>query len=244
MDSGAAAAASRNANARFCRAALAAERQRSRDRGPSWHALENHLALLVPLLRSRVRQILPRLAAPAEDGRSRPGAGNQSHRSGQGRIAIQESPRLRRDDNCRGKCGGQKLGIDVAKSAARNRELDRHPRPRRRCARTIAASRRSATAISIMEAATVNPSTLPARALRKIGWMILGFWRNHVRNRHHVYSRPASLEQVNLPPGMIIERIDSMAAAAPWLNTIRTRRSEHHIDLMQRELADHGVMWM
>lgn len=95
-----------------------------------------------------------------------------------------------------------------------------------------------------MEAATVNPATLPTRALRKIGWMILGFWRNHVRNRHHVYSRPASAEQVNLPPGMIIERIHSMEAASPWLSTIRARRSEHHVDLMQRELADHGVMWM
>jgi len=28
------------------------------------------------------------------------------------------------------------------------------------------------------------------------------------------------------------------------MNMIRARRTEHHIELMQRELADHGVMWM
>jgi ribosomal protein S18 acetylase RimI-like enzyme len=95
----------------------------------------------------------------------------------------------------------------------------------------------------MMEAATVNP-TLPGRALRKIGHVSRDFWRKYVRNRHYVYSRPASVEAVNLPPGIVIERIGSWAAAGPWLDMIRTRRSEHHVDLMQRELADHGVMWM
>ena len=94
-----------------------------------------------------------------------------------------------------------------------------------------------------MDLATTNP-TLPARALRKLTHVSLDFWRKYVTNRHHVYSCSSPPQELNLPAGLKIERIDSWQAAQPWMNMIRARRTEHHIELMQRELADHGVMWM
>jgi ribosomal protein S18 acetylase RimI-like enzyme len=72
----------------------------------------------------------------------------------------------------------------------------------------------------------------------------MDIWRKYVRNRHHVYSCAASTTAANLPAGLVIERIDSWEAAGPWMNSIRARRTQKHLELMQRELADHGVMWM
>jgi len=87
-------------------------------------------------------------------------------------------------------------------------------------------------------------SVIPARAIRKLGRIAVDFWRKYVRNRHHVYSCPAPTAAVNLPAGLVIERIDTWEAAGSWMNAIRARRTEKHLELIQRELADHGVMWM
>jgi len=86
--------------------------------------------------------------------------------------------------------------------------------------------------------------TIPARAVRRIGRVGIDLWRKYVRNRHHIYSRPAPLEKVDLPAGMAIERIDSWEAAGPRMNLIRARRTEKHLEIMRRELSDHGVMWL
>ncbi|HEV8607744.1 MAG TPA: GNAT family N-acetyltransferase [Tepidisphaeraceae bacterium] len=86
--------------------------------------------------------------------------------------------------------------------------------------------------------------TLPARALRKARYMVVDLWRKYVRNRHHVYSCIAPIANVDLPAGLVIERIDSFEMAGPWISEIRARRTEKHLELMRRELAAHGVMWM
>jgi GNAT superfamily N-acetyltransferase len=106
----------------------------------------------------------------------------------------------------------------------------------------------------MMEVASTTPTramethrslyTLPARAMRKAGRTIVDAWRKYVRRRHHVYSCRASAGPVDLPAGMVIERIDSWEAAAPWMNMIRPRRTEKHLEIFRRELADHGVMWL
>jgi ribosomal protein S18 acetylase RimI-like enzyme len=86
--------------------------------------------------------------------------------------------------------------------------------------------------------------TIPVRAVRKMGQLAVDVWRKYVRNRHHIYARPALVETSELPTGMAIERIDSWEAAGPWMNAIRARRTEKHLEIMRRELADHGVMWL
>ena len=106
----------------------------------------------------------------------------------------------------------------------------------------------------MMEVITTTPTkamekqrplyTLPGRAMRKAGQMIVDAWRKYVRNRHHVYSCPASAGPVDLPAGMTVERIDSWEGAGRWMNTIRARRTEKHLEIFHRELADHGVMWL
>jgi ribosomal protein S18 acetylase RimI-like enzyme len=78
----------------------------------------------------------------------------------------------------------------------------------------------------------------------RLGRIVVDLWHKHVRNRHHIYSCGTLPERVELPSGMAIERCDSWEAALPWMTALRERRTQQHIEQMQRELADHGVMWL
>jgi ribosomal protein S18 acetylase RimI-like enzyme len=103
----------------------------------------------------------------------------------------------------------------------------------------------AASATSTPQMAPHRPLyTIPSRAIRKVRQIPVNLWRKYVRNRHHVFSCSAPTAQVILPDGWVIERIETWEAAARFINVIRARRSEKQLEIMRRELADQGVMWL
>ena len=86
--------------------------------------------------------------------------------------------------------------------------------------------------------------SMAARVIGKFRQIPINFWRKYVRNRHHIYSSPATSSSVQLPPGLTIQRVDNWDALAPWLNALSARRTARHLEIMRQELSERGVMWL
>jgi GNAT superfamily N-acetyltransferase len=83
------------------------------------------------------------------------------------------------------------------------------------------------------------------RGLRKLGQILRSAWRRIAQNKNHVFIRRRGASMQPLPAGLRIERCEQERDIPPqWLSFIRARKGESYLQVMRREFAEHGVLWL